>query len=278
MPHGTVAIMATDSVLDRGAITTALAMTEAEESHLDVYCIGVETTPPDSYMAGTSVLVAPPDREAARQRAHDLATELAELVPRHRADVQFHPEMVPGGLLSGEVGRMARYADRIVATAPYGPEARPMHVAVLEAALWVGGMPVIVVPDGGAEILADPARVAIAWDESREAMVAVRTALPMLRRAGLVDIVTVGAAQSQHTKPGELLALYLARNDVRAELSLLPKSLPRVADVLRQHVAETGAEQLVMGAYGHSRLREAVFGGTTRDMLGQPAVPLILAR
>ncbi len=280
MSKGTVAVIASEAALDLGAINTALALTEAEEAHLDIHCIGVETTPPDSFMAGTTVLLSPPDREAAQLRAEDLAQELKRVIPGHRSNVQIHTHMVPGGLLSTEVGRMARFADRIIATAPYGPEDRPLHTAVLEAALFVGGLPVIVVPDGGTEISMAPARMAVAWDDSREAMVAVRTALPMLRRSKLVDVVIVDpeVQYADRSDPGGELALFLARNGVRVEVSVLARNRFRISEVLRRHIFDTGAEALVMGAYGHSRLREAVFGGTTREMLSDFSAPLILAR
>ncbi|SDE82031.1 universal stress protein [Limimaricola pyoseonensis] len=280
MSHGTVAVLATEAKIDRGAIETALSMTETEGSHLDIYCLGIETTPPDSYFAGTAVLLSPPDREAAEQRAQDLAEALRPLIPSWRGNVALHPVMVPGGLISDQVGRLARYADRIVAAAPYGPEDRPLHVATLEAALFAGGIPVIVVPDGGAAMPERPERIAVAWDDSREAMVAIRAALPMLRRAALVEIVIVDPETrwGDRSDPGGALALYLARNGVTAEISVLNRSRPRVSEVLLRHLRDNGAEALVMGGYGHSRLREALFGGTTREMLEAAALPLILAR
>jgi nucleotide-binding universal stress UspA family protein len=65
---------------------------------------------------------------------------------------------------------------------------------------------------------------------------------------------------------------------VKAEVSVLAKTAPRVSDVLMRHVRDLDADTLVIGAYGHSRLREAILGGATRDLLAEAEVPLFLAR
>lgn len=280
MSHGTVAVMATDAALDRGAIATALSLTETEGAHLDIHCLGIESTPPDAFLAGPALLLTQPDRDAAIARAEELEHELRRLVPSHRGNVQLHRQHITEGMVGRQVGELARFADRVVATAPYGPEARHLQVAVLEAALFAGGLPVIVVPDGGAEIAPRPHRLMVAWDGSREAMVAARAALPMLRRARLVDVVIVDpeVQVGDRSDPGGDIALFLARNGVTAEVSVLARSRFRNSEVLRRHAMDTGAEAVVMGAYGHSRLREQLFGGTTREMLTDARVPLILAR
>lgn len=280
MSRGTVAVLTTDAVLDRGAIATALALTETGEAHLDIHCLGIESTPPDAYLAGPALMLTMPDRDAAQARAVELEAELRPLIPAHRGNVQLHRHHIREGLIGHDVGRIARLADRIVAAAPYGPEPRPLQVATLEAALFAGGLPVIVVPDGGAEIAPAPARLMVAWDDSREAMVAVRAALPMLRRAGCVDVVIVDpeVQAGDRSDPGGDIALFLARNGARVEVSVLARSRFRVSEVLRRHALDTGAEAVVMGAYGHSRLRERLFGGTTREMLTDARLPLILAR
>lgn len=280
MSHGTVAVMATDAALDRGAIATALALTETEGAHLDIHCLGVESTPPDAFLAGPALLLTQPDRDAAIARAKELEHEIRLLIPSHRGNVQLHRCHVSEGMIGREVGDLARFADRVVATAPYGPEARPLQVAVLEAALFAGGLPVIVVPDGGAEIAPRPGRLMLAWDGSREAMVAARAALPMLRRARLIDVVIVDpeVQVGDRSDPGGDIALFLARNGVTVEVSVLARSRFHNSEVLRRHAMDTGAEAVVMGAYGHSRLREQLFGGTTREMLTDARLPLILAR
>ena len=81
----------------------------------------------------------------------------------------------------------------------------------------------------------------------------------------------------ERSDPGGLLCQLLVRHGVQAEVSVLARTLPRVSDVLARHVRDLDAGLLVMGAYGHSRFREAILGGATRDMLEAAEVPVFLA-
>lgn len=74
------------------------------------------------------------------------------------------------------------------------------------------------------------------------------------------------------------MAVYLARHGVKVTVDRLPPEGDSVADVLRRHAVDTAAEMIVMGAYGHSRLRERIFGGVTRSMIEDPPLPLFMAR
>jgi nucleotide-binding universal stress UspA family protein len=74
-----------------------------------------------------------------------------------------------------------------------------------------------------------------------------------------------------------LLSQFLARHGVKAEIDVLSKTMPRVSDVLMRHVSDVNADMIVMGAYGHSRFREAILGGATRSMLEKATVPVLMA-
>ena len=76
---------------------------------------------------------------------------------------------------------------------------------------------------------------------------------------------------------GGLLSLFLARHGVKTEIDVLSKTLPRVSDVLMRHARDTNADLMVMGAYGHSRFRESILGGATRNMLEQAPVHVFMA-
>jgi len=119
----------------------------------------------------------------------------------------------------------------------------------------------------------------VAWNDGDEALHAARAALPSLKAAQSVDIAIVDPPTHAHdrTDPGGALCLWLARHGVRAEISVLAKTEPRVSDVLARFCRDRGCEAVVMGAFGHSRLREAILGGTTRGMLASVPLPLLLA-
>ena len=110
-------------------------------------------------------------------------------------------------------------------------------------------------------------------------MTATRRALPLLKQADAVIITVIDppAHGPERSDPGGLLCQMLVRHGVKAEVSVLAKSLPRVSDVLARQVRDLDADLLVMGAYGHSRVREAILGGATRNMLEQAEVPVFLA-
>ena len=95
-------------------------------------------------------------------------------------------------------------------------------------------------------------------------------ALTLTRDAG-------GRDERAATEVVHLTKKYLRQHGVKAEVSVLAKSLPRVSDVLARQVRDLDADLLVMGAYGHSRFREAILGGATRNMLEQAEVPVFLA-
>ncbi|WP_370159027.1 universal stress protein, partial [Salipiger bermudensis] len=149
---------------------------------------------------------------------------------------------------------------------------------VTEGALFEGQTPVLVVPDTVTPT-ATPSRVVIGWNESNEALRAVRASLPLLKSAENVHVVVIDPPQHgpNRSDPGGALSQFLARHGVRTEIDVLSKTMPRVSDVLCRHVQDLDADMIVMGAYGHSRFREAILGGATRNMLEQAEVPVFLA-
>ena len=150
----------------------------------------------------------------------------------------------------------------------------------IEGALFSSGRPALVVPAGTFPTL-KPKRVMVAWDARLEAARAVREAIEILAAADDVRIVLVDpkADEADHgAEPGADVAAYLARHGVKVTVDRLPSQGMTVAEILRRHARDAGAELLVMGAYGHSRLRERIFGGTTRSMLEETTVPVFMAR
>ena len=110
-------------------------------------------------------------------------------------------------------------------------------------------------------------------------MAAVRRAMPLLTAAETVNIAVIDPPKHgpERSDPGGMLCQMLVRHGARAEVSVLAKTLPRISDILGRHVRDMDADMLVMGAYGHSRFREAILGGATRNMLEQAEVPVLMA-
>ena len=111
-------------------------------------------------------------------------------------------------------------------------------------------------------------------------MSAVRQALPFLKAADQVSIVVIDPPQHgpERSDPGGMLCQMLVRHGVRAEVSVLARTMPRVSDVLARHVRDQNADLLVMGAYGNKRWWEILFGGVTRTILDSMTALTLLSR
>jgi nucleotide-binding universal stress UspA family protein len=121
----------------------------------------------------------------------------------------------------------------------------------------------------------------VAWDSRIEASNAVSHALSLLAAADDVHVVLVDPLEGesgQGAEPGADLAAYLARHGVKVTVDRVSRQGRTVAATLRQHAIDTSADLLVMGGYGHSRLRERIFGGVTRTMIDELPLPVLMAR
>jgi nucleotide-binding universal stress UspA family protein len=146
---------------------------------------------------------------------------------------------------------------------------------MIEAALFRSGRAAIVVPT----IQKGPAkldRILLAWDGSEAATRALASALPLLKLSRSVQVVAIPRERGGVDLPGFNITRHLARHDVSAELKVLPSPID-AANTLLSHAADHSADLLVMGGYGHSRLRESLFGGTTREILATMTLPVLMA-
>jgi nucleotide-binding universal stress UspA family protein len=123
-------------------------------------------------------------------------------------------------------------------------------------------------------------RVLVAWNAGREATRAVNDALPLLEGAAKVTVLAInphGGLRGHGEVPGADIALHLARHGVRAEASAIKSDDVEIGALLLSQAADLNADLIVMGAYGHSRLREVVLGGATREILRSMTVPVLLS-
>ena len=179
--------------------------------------------------------------------------------------------------LSEIFGLHARYADLAV-IGQDDPEA-PSLGHLPEQLVLSCGRPVLLIPYIGAGKTLGQ-RVVVAWDASREAARAVRDALPILKQASSVSVVSVNPRPADFGHgdvPGADIALYLARHGVKVDVQRIEARDLDVGNVLLSHVASEAADLLVMGGYGHSRLREIMLGGATQTILHDMTVPVLMA-
>ncbi|WP_270939103.1 universal stress protein [Falsiroseomonas oryzae] len=182
------------------------------------------------------------------------------------------------GTTAGQVALHGRYADLVVLGQPDAGGESPAGAAV-EAALFETGRPVLVVPHAGVPALPGR-RVLVGWNASREASRALHDALPLLAGAESVTVLTINAdpGSTEHgQEPGADIARHLARHDLPVTVRRITGADISAGDLLLNEAADLGSDLLVMGGYGHSRLREFVLGGATRTLLGQMTVPVLMA-
>ena len=182
--------------------------------------------------------------------------------------------------ISDEVALHARYADLLVIEQQDPENPGPGGAALTQHLVLEADLPVLVIPYIGAS-RPPGKRVMVAWDAGREAARAVRDALPILVAAEHVDVVVIDPAK--HTRehgeePGADIALFLARHDCKVETQHLPAGGLDAGEALLSHLADRDSDLLVMGAYGHARLRQLVLGGVTQTILGEMTVPVLMSR
>lgn len=259
-------------------LDAAIAFAQEAGAHLDVLCIGVDRTQTGYYFAGATALM----HQVTLTQAQDDATALEEIASDHlqRSDLNWSVEamVTQAATVTTIVARRARFADLVVLPKPYGPDLTADAPVVVEAAMFQGQAPVIVLAED-ASTTVTLKRVVLAWNESSEAMSAIRRALPLLTQADIVSICIVAPERHgpETADPGVELSKMLSRHGARVEVSILPQTVPRVSEVIARHVEDVDADLLVMGAYGHSRFREAILGGATRNMLEHAKVPVFMA-
>jgi len=172
-------------------------------------------------------------------------------------------------------GRMARRFDLSIIRQAEPDRSSPATL-IIEAALFESGRPVLVVPYiQKAELKLD--RIMVCWDGSRSAARAVGDAMPFLERSRTVEVIVVTERGKDDEIPGAQLATHLTRHGVAVELKQTVAPDGNVAAVLLSHAADSAADFLVLGAYGHSRLREFILGGVTRSMLESMTVPVLMS-
>jgi nucleotide-binding universal stress UspA family protein len=175
-----------------------------------------------------------------------------------------------------QLGRIGRRFDLIVLGQPERNSLTPNDV-IDEAVLFESGRPVIFVPfiqKGGMTL----DHVLVCWDGSRAAARAVADALPFLKKAKQVEIVIVSEKPNKKDEiPGADLGQHLARHGLKVEIKHITSPDIGVASTILSYAADSGTDMIVMGGYGHSRLREFVLGGVTRGMLESMTVPVSMS-
>ncbi|HKT18376.1 MAG TPA: universal stress protein [Stellaceae bacterium] len=218
------------------------------------------------------------ERDAAFSDAEQLEARFHALIKR--AGVQGSWESCPEKPKDfiNLVTKRARYTD--LAIVGQNDPDHPGAAANLPETVMLGcGRPVLIVPhDARAHIAC--ANVLVAWNGTREAARAVGDAMPILRSATAVTLLTVGGieeADEDDARPGRTLLEHLRQHGIRAEATHLTSGGLDTSELILSRAADIGGDLIVMGGYGHSRTRELVLGGVTRSILKHMTVPVLMS-
>jgi len=213
------------------------------------------------------------DYKAEAQAALDRFSQLAS-----RAGVSAEPMMLRASFASvgDRFGEIARRFDLSVVD-QVNPESNTTEGAIIEGALFDSGRPVIIVPYvHRAPLKLD--RVMISWDGSRPATRAIADSMPLLKRAEHIEVVIVGNERGKQDEvEGADIGRHLARHGLNIGVQRISHDKIDIADALLSHAADSNADLIVMGGYGHSRVREFVLGGVTQSTLHSMTAPVLMS-
>lgn len=254
----------------------AISIAEAFGAHAAAVAFSYDPVIPPTLMGGVPASLIDDQRAENDKAAADALAKFDSAAKR--AGISFESRVM-GGSVAGAAdtfGAMARRFDLSVIAQGEPNKIAPEDV-IVEGALFGSGRPVVLVPyiqKSGLTL----DRVMVCWDASRNAARAVADAMPLLSRAKAIDVVIVASERPKSDEiAGAEIGHHLARYSLNVEVKRIVATDTDVANTLLSHAADTAADFMVMGGYGHSRLREFVLGGATRGILSSMTVPVLMS-
>ncbi len=254
----------------------AISIAEAFSAHVLGVAFSYEPVIPGSVMGGIPPEFIELQRAESDKRAKEAVARFQKAAERAgiSAETRILSASVAGA--ADQISRLARRFDLAVVGQPTREESVPDEV-VDEGVLFESGRPVIFVPfiqTAGLTL----GRILVCWDGSRAATRAIGDAMPFLQKAKQVEIIIVGGKPPKSDEvSGADLGQHLARHGIKVDVKRITSPDIDVPSTILSYAADSSADMLVMGGYGHSRLREFVLGGVTRGMLESMTVPTLMS-
>jgi nucleotide-binding universal stress UspA family protein len=262
----------------RPAVDGSISLASACGAHLDALAIGYEPTNIPLAAAGGAAVAAVFEQE--RQRALERAEAALTIFKAEAKDAGISYncraiDAIPAEAISIAAGT-ARLHDLTIVSQPEG-DGDTFDNELPQQILFEAGSPVLFIPYTFRGTFAAK-RVGICWDGSRLASRALRDAMPFLRQADALTIITIGKSD---TIPAEVtpkhLLLYLARAGLSARTISFPAGHSEIQPAILSVAADESLDFLVMGGYEHSRIQETVMGGVTREMIRSMTLPTLMS-
>lgn len=267
-----ILVIADDAKSAPVRLEVAGALAAAHQAHL--VALHVRERPYTPAEVGQAFPAAMVDWQESVMREHEDAAKKAVEAAGRRTGCGFEWRAVDGEAMATTLLH-SRYADLVISSQGRA-EDEGYDDYLTEELIMASGRPTLVVPSYG-KFPTVGERVLVAWNRTREAARAVHDALPILTRAKAVRIMEVNPDRADTHVSGADMALHLARHGVKAEAGSTTAEDIKAGDVLLSRAADLGADLLVMGAYGHSRLREYTFSGVTLHLLRHMTIPVLMS-
>jgi nucleotide-binding universal stress UspA family protein len=271
-----IVVNLTPGAEDDPASRYAISLAEAFDAHVTGVAFAYDPPWPPAItdLGGAQILRSLLEKSRADARA--TAAQFEATAKRSQLSVQtLTPEASPPGAAEAIANLVRTYDLAVLKQSSSGDDVTSQDV--IEAVLFNSGRPALIVPyvqKAGFSVK----RVLICWDGSRASARAVADSLPLIAKANNVQVLTVVTGKfDENDVAGADITEHLARYKLRTELTRLPAPDIDVASAILSHAADVDADLIVMGAYGHSRLRDFVLGGATRSMLQAMTVPTLMS-
>ncbi len=259
-------------------LEVAIELCSEINAQLSVTVLAVASPPPiGDYALGTADLWLK-ERQQKLAALDKRVEEVEALVKKADISATVIDEFPEPARVGHIVGRHARYTDATI----IGPDLlanESLKNLIIEGALFESGKPLLLIPHGAKPTL-QPKHVLLAWDSGVECTRAAREALDIMACAEEVHVTMIdpdSSTAANGPEPGADIAAYLAHHGVKIVVDRLPSSNYAIANVIKQHAMDIASDLIVMGGYGHTRLRERIFGGVTRSMVDDPNLPILMA-
>lgn len=277
MSYKIIATILTEMQEAKDALDAAITLAAEMDAHLDIHVIAINQSSMAYDLSGMSTPVVAAQTKDAIEEREKLESWIWDRMQGESVRWSVQAAMVQSLVLGNYLAENLRFCDLVVLGRPYQDD--PELAGLVENCMFIAGRPVLMIPKG-CKAPRPGARAVLGWNEGAEALSAVREALPFLRAAAETEICIIDPPSHgpDHADPGSGIAQFLTRHGAHPKVNITAKTEGNVADMLLRCALDNDAGLIVSGAYGHSRLREAVFGGTTRSLLENAQTPILMAR
>ncbi|MGA9084381.1 MAG: universal stress protein, partial [Pseudolabrys sp.] len=245
-------------------------------SHLLGIAFCYEPVIPGTIMGGVPPEIIESQRAESTKKARTAIARFEQAAKRAGISAETRTITASISGAADEIGRIGRRFDLVIVGQPHRDDSLPDEV-IDEGVLFESGRPVIFVPfiqKGGMKV----DRIMVCWDGSRAAARAIADSMPFLKKAKQVEVIIISDKPDRRDEvPGADLGQHLARHGLKVDVKRITSPDIDVPSTMLSYAADSSADMIVMGGYGHSRLREFVLGGATRGLLEAMTVPVLMS-